>query len=508
LQQRNLGEKSPVNPRNAAAGSLRQLDPNVTASCPLRFFAYAWGECSEPFATTQWEALQSFKKWGFRVCDQIKLLSSLPELEEYFKEMEDKRNDLDFDIDGIVFKLNLIRYQEKLWQTSRSPNWAVAQKFPAARGITTLMNISISVGRTGALTPVAELKPVTILRVTISNATLHNQDEVTCKDFRIGDTVVVQRAGDVIPQVVSVVVEERPQNSIPFIFPSACPICGSSAVREPKEAVWKCTGGLTCPAQALERLKHFVSRDAFNIEGLGEKNIELFYEKGLLKSPTDIFRLEEILSPPSLWQQNTSDLIPLQEWDGWGELSANNLFKAIRARRKISLNRYIYALGIPQVGEVTAKLLAHNYVTHNNWRVSMENAARKDSEQYQHLVSIDGIGSVVADEIIFFFLEQHNLQVLNSLNKYLTIEDYLIPTMLTSAISGKTIVFTGELEKRSRKAAKIEAEKFGAKVASDVSARTDYVVVGTDPGSKLRKAQELGVVVLSESDWERLIYGE
>lgn len=504
LQQKNLGEKLPENPRNAAAGSLRQLDPSVTKSRPLRFFAYAWGEFSKPFAENQMEALRSLSGWGFKVCEDIRLLRSSDELNSYFEEMQERRSELDFEIDGIVYKLNNLKLQEKVGQTNRAPRWAAAQKFPPEKKETILQNIAISVGRSGALTPVAELLPVRLLGTTVSNATLHNQDEVACKDFRVGDSVIVQRAGDVIPQVVSVVIEKRPPDSIPFVFPSKCPVCGSNAVREPREAVWKCTGGLTCPAQAMERLKHFVSRDAFNIEGLGEKNIELFHSKGLLGSPVDIFRLEELLSPPSLWQQQ-SNFIPLQEWDGWGELSANNLFKAIRVKRKIPLDRFIYSLGIPKVGEVTAKLIADSYVSLSNWRDSMIKAIDKKSEYYQQLTTIDGIGTGVAEEMLNFFVEAHNLQVLDSLSEYLTVEDYFKLVNVSSAISGKVIVFTGELVRRSRKAAKIEAEKLGAKVASDVSAKTNYLVAGSDPGSKLRKAQVLGVPILSEDEWEHLI---
>ncbi|MFZ2949249.1 MAG: NAD-dependent DNA ligase LigA [Desulfuromonadaceae bacterium] len=508
LQQKELGEKPPENPRNAAAGSLRQLNPSITASRPLRFFAYAWGELSTPIAENQWDALQALRRWGFEVSEDIRLLHSLDELNSYFEEMQERRSELDFSIDGIVYKLNSLMLQEQVGQTNRAPRWAAAQKFPPEKRETILQNIAISVGRSGALTPVAELLPVRLLGTTVSNATLHNQDEVECKDFRIGDTVIVQRAGDVIPQVVSVVIEKRYPDSVSFVFPKDCPVCGSKAVREPREAVWKCTGGLTCPAQALERLKHFVSREAFNIEGLGEKNIELFYDKGLITSPVDIFRLEELLSPPTLWQQ-TSSVTPLQEWDGWGELSANNLFKAIQAKRKITLDRFIYSLGIPQVGEVTAKLLADNYLSYDNWYDSMERAVNRKSEQYQHLITIDGIGAVVADEILSFFAEAHNLQVLDSLKRYLSVEDYAKLVNVSSPISGKIVVFTGELEKRSRKAAKIEAEKLGAKVASSVSSKTDLVVVGEKAGKKkIDKIIELGIQVLSENEWERLINGE
>lgn len=504
LQQKERGEKPPENPRNAAAGSLRQLDPSITASRPLRFFAYGWGDVSTVFAGTQWDALQLLRGWGFAISDDIRLLNSLDELNSYFEEIQERRSELDFTIDGIVYKINDLSLQEQVGQTNRAPRWAVAQKFPPVKRETIIQNITISVGRSGALTPVAELLPVRLLGTTVSNSTLHNQDEVVCKDFRIGDTVIVQRAGDVIPQVASVVIEKRLANSEPFVFPSACPACGSKAIREPSESVWKCTGGLTCPAQSLERLKHFVSRDAFNIEGLGEKNIELFYNKSLLASPADIFRLEEILSPPLLWQNRPSEFKPLQEWEGWGELSANNLFKAIRTKRKITLDRFIYALGIPQVGEVTAKILADNYINIDTWQDSMIKATTKESEHYQHLTTIDGIGPIIADKIISFFTEPHNIQVLDSLKKYITVHDFTKSTATPSNISGKIVVFTGELEKRSRKAAKIEAEKLGAKVATDVSKRTDIVIVGASPGSKLRKAQELGIKVLSEEEWEQL----
>lgn len=508
LQQKEIGASLPQNPRNAAAGSLRQLDSSVTASRPLRFFAYAWGEVSTQFADNQWDALQVLRRWGFKVCEDIRLLKTLDEVDSYFIEMKERRETLDFDIDGIVYKLNSLSLQNRVGQIGRAPRWAAAQKFPPVKRETILQNIAISVGRTGALTPVAELLPVRLLGTTVSNATLHNMDEIECKDFRIGDTVIVQRAGDVIPQVVSVVIEKRQFDSLPYLFHSKCPACGSSAVRQSREAVWKCTGGLTCPSQALERLKHFVSRDAFNIEGLGEKNIELFYNKGLIRSPADIFQLEELLSPPSLFQSQASSFKPLQEWDGWGELSANNLFKAIRARSKISLERFIYALGIPQVGQVTAKLLADNYVSLKYWRDSMSRATNNISD-CNHLVAIDGIGPVVAKEILGFFSEEHNLQVLDLLEQYLTVEDYTKFVKLDSPISGKIVVFTGELEKRGRKEAKIEAEKLGAKVASSVSSKTDYVVMGTQAGpKKIEKIEKLGIKVLFENEWEKLINGE
>jgi len=506
-QQENAGENLPENPRNAAAGSLRQLDARVTASRPLRFYAYAWGELSRPFAETQWDALQMLRQWGFNVSEHIKLLRHEDEMYAYYDEMQDKRGELDFTIDGVVYKLNSLDLQKKVWQTNRAPRWASAKKFPPERKETILRKISISVGRTGALTPVAELEPVRVLGTTISNATLHNQDEIECKDFREGDTVVVQRAGDVIPQVVSVVLERRPIESKPFEFPSTCPACGSNAVREQKESVWKCAGGLTCPAQALERLKHFASRDAFNIEGLGEKNVELFYNKGFLHSPADIFRLEELLSPSSLWQQKAHDIIPLQDWDGWGELSTNNLFKAIRLRRNISLDRFIYSLGISSVGEATAKLLADNYTSYTNLFATLMQAKNKEDDAYKHLTAIDGVGVLTADELINFFAEEHNRDAVDDLKQYVNVMDYAKQVTISSPIAGKTVVFTGELESKSRKAAKIEAERLGAKVSSSVSSKTDYLIAGAKPGSSKSKAEELGVSVLSESEWNKIISG-
>jgi len=511
ISQKDTGEKLPENSRNAAAGALRQLDPQITAACPLRFYAYAWGEVTYPFANTQWEALHQLNNWGFQISDLIKLLKSQDEMLAYYDKIHELREEIDFRIDGVVFKLNSLLLQEKVGLTTRAPRWASAKKFPPERKETILKKIAISVGRTGALTPVAELEPVrfTDTGITISNATLHNQDEIECKDFREGDTVVVQRAGDVIPQVVSVVLEKRPLESKPFEFPSTCPACGSNAVREQKESVWKCTGGLTCPAQALERLKHFASRDAFNIEGLGEKNIELIYNKDFLHSPADIFRLEEKLSPPSLWQQKNHNMIPLQEWEGWGELSANNLFKAIRLRRNISLDRFIFALGISSVGEATAKLLADNYTTYTNLVDSLDQAQKDNkSDAYRHLTAIEGVGGLTADELINFFKEQHNRQAVDDLMQYVNVMDYVKQITVSSPIAGKTVVFTGELESKSRKAAKIEAERLGAKVSSNVSSKTDYLIAGEKPGSTKRKAEELGVKVLSEREWYQLISGE
>jgi DNA ligase (NAD+) len=507
-QQEEAGEKPPENPRNAAAGSLRQLDPKITASRPLKFFAYAWGEVSGQFANTQWEALQKLERWGFKVSDLIRLLSKEEEAVTYFEEIKGKRGELDFTIDGVVYKLNNLQLQEKVGQTNRAPRWAVAQKFPPETKETILKKISISVGRMGALTPVAELEPVRLLGATVSNASLHNQDEIECKDFREGDTVIVQRAGDVIPQVVSVVLEKRPLDSVPFKFPTECPVCGSKAVREANQAIWKCKGGLACSAQSLERLKHFVSRDAFNIEGLGEKNMELFFSKGLIKSPADIFRLEEKLSEASLFQQQDTEMTPLSEWEGWGKLSAANLFKAIRTRKSIPLDRFIMALGISLVGEATAKLLANNYTSVSNWKDSMMKAQEsKESEAYTHLVTIEGVGGLVAEEITDFFKAEHNREALDDLLRYVNVEDYVKSIRLTTPITGKTVVFTGELNGRTRKAAKIEAERLGAKVASDVSSKTDYVVAGTSAGSKLRKAEELGITILTENEWDSLIQG-
>ncbi len=387
-----------------------------------------------------------------------------------------------------MFKVNRIDWQERLGYVSREPRWAIALKFEAEKAQTRLRAIRIQVGRTGTLTPVAELQPVTVGGVVVSRATLHNEDEVRRKDVRAGDTVVVQRAGDVIPQVVSVVVEQRPDGSAPYVFPGRCPECGSLAIREAGEAARRCTGGLICPAQAVERLRHFVSRNAFDIEGLGAKHIEAFWRDGLIAGPADIFRLED-----------KAEQIRTRE--GWGGKSVDNLLAAIESRRTVALERFIYALGIRQVGHATARMLAKQYGSLGAWRAAMEAAIDADSEAYRELVNIDGIGPLVAGDIAAFFSEPHNKGVLDDLDGLLTVEDFAAVDAQGSVFAGKTVVFTGTLETLTRSEAKARAETLGAKVAGSVSKKTDYVIVGADAGSKARKAAELGVQTLTEAEW-------
>jgi DNA ligase (NAD+) len=413
----------------------------------------------------------------------------------YYQQIQAKRSRLGFSIDGVVYKLNRLDWQRRLGYISRAPRWAIAHKFPPERGQTQLRAVIIQVGRTGSLTPVAELEPINVGGVLISRATLHNQDEIERKDIRVGDTVIVQRAGDVIPQVVEVVLSERPKDSHPFVFPTYCPVCGSRAVREEDEAVTRCTGGLICPAQAVERMIHFASRNAFDIEGLGQKNVEAFYQEGLVQSPPDIFRMEERdgTKPPRL-----------EEREGWGQVSARKLFDAIRRSRTIPLDRFIYALGIHQVGQATARLLARHYDSLSHWKRSMKAAQNRRSEAYQDLLSISGIGPCVAEDILAFFAEKQNLEVLEDLSSLLTVTDFA-GTQTVSPIAGKTVVFTGTLESLARSEAKNQAEALGAKVAASVSKKTDYVIAGPGAGSKLREAQELGVKILSEQEWLRMI---
>ncbi len=490
-RQEDAGEKTFANPRNAAAGSLRQKDAAVTQARPLRFFAYAWGEVGGPVADTQWGFLGRLKDWGFPVDPLARLCAGVDDVLAHYGDVDRRRHGLPYDIDGMVYKINRLDWQERLGSVSRRPRWAIAHKFAAERARTVLKRIAVQVGRTGALTPVAELEPVTVGGVVVSRATLHNEDEIARKDIREGDTVIVQRAGDVIPQIVEVVADGRPPESRPFLFPDTCPECGSRALREEGGVVRRCTGGLVCPAQATERLKHFVSRDAFDLEGLGGRHIEAFRKDGLVTTPADIFRLEE-----------KGGAIAGRE--GWGERSAANLFAAIAAKRTIALERFIYALGIRQVGRATARLLAKQYASLMAWRAAMDAARDADSEAYGDLVNIDGIGPLVAGEIIAFFSEPHNRAVLDDLAGQLTVENFAAPAA-ASPISGKTVVLTGTLDSMTRGEAKARAEALGAKVAGSVSKKTDYVVVGADAGSKAKKAAEIGVTMLSEAEWLELI---
>ena len=491
-RQEAAGEKVFANPRNAAAGSLRQLDSAITAARPLKLFAYAWGELSEPVGETQWDFLAALGKWGFPVNPLARVCGSVEEILENYEKLSAARAGLDYDIDGIVYKVNRLDWQERLGMVSRAPRWAAAHKFPAEKAETVLNGITIQVGRTGTLTPVAELEPITVGGVVVSRATLHNEDEIGRKDIRIGDTVVIQRAGDVIPQVVEVVTARRPKESTAFEFPDVCPECGSHAVRPEGEAARRCTGGLVCPAQALERMKHFVSRDAFDIEGLGAKHIEAFMADGILGTPADIFRLG-----------GHRDGIAGRE--GWGDRSADNLIAAIGDRRAIDLDRLIYALGIPQVGSATARLLAKQYGALGNWRNAMAAAENRESEAYAELTDIDGIGPSVAEDILEFFGEAHNRAVLDDLGELLDVQNFEAPDTVGSPIAGKTVVFTGTLETVTRSEAKVRAESLGAKVAGSVSAKTDYVVAGPGAGSKAKKAADLGIATLTEDEWLKLI---
>lgn len=490
------GKPAFVNPRNSAAGSLRQLDPEITANRPLRFFGYAWGEVSEPLADTMVGWRERLMEMGFRLNEPARLCQGPEEMMAHYRHIADIRPELPFDIDGVVYKVNRLDYQARLGFVSRAPRWAIAHKFAAEQAQTTITEIRIQVGRTGALTPVAELEPVTVGGVVVSRATLHNQDEIARKDIREHDRVVVQRAGDVIPQVVSVVLEHRPKESEPFVFPETCPECGSDAIRGEGEAVRRCTGGLTCPAQIVERLRHFVSRDAFDIDGLGDKLIRQFWDEGWVKTPGDLFRLQE---------KNSHAETPLQEREGWGEKSVENLFAAIEARRSIPFDRFIYALGIRQVGQATARLLARNYASLEHLQEAMAQALDETSDAYQELTNIDQIGKAVAKDLIGFFAEDHNQAVLKDLASLLTIEPLAAPEQTDSPVAGKIVVFTGSLEQMSRHEAKARAEALGAKVSGSVSKKTDIVVVGADAGSKAKKAAELGLRVMDEAEWLNMI---
>ena len=489
------GEPAFANPRNAAAGSVRQLDPSITAGRPLRFFAYSWGELSERSAKTHWEMLRAFEGWGFAVNPLAKLCATVDEALAMHRLIAEQRASLAYDIDGVVYKVNRLDWQDRLGMVSRAPRWAIAHKFPAEQAVTLLKDIIIQVGRTGTLTPVAVLEPVTVGGVVVSRATLHNEDEIERRDVRVGDHVLIQRAGDVIPQILGVKLEKRPKGAKPYVFPEHCPVCGSLAIREPGEVARRCTGGLICPAQAVERLRHFVSRDAFDIEGMGARHVEEFYRDGLLRTPGDLFRLSQRREE-------------IETREGWGKQSVTKLLAAIENRRGIALDRFIYALGIRQIGQATAKLLARNYGSLATFRQAMTEAQDPESPAYHELDSISGIGESVAADLLGFFAEPHNIAVLDDLAKEVTVEDVAAPSGATvSPVAGKSVVFTGSLETMTRHEAKARAEALGAKVAESVSRKTDYVVVGADAGSKATKAAALGVKTLSEREWLALIEG-
>ncbi len=504
VAQTETGDKVFANPRNAAAGSLRQLDASITARRPLKFLAYAWGAISKMPADTQSGVIAAYERWGLPVNPLHRVCASAEDMLTFYRSMADKRAKLGYDIDGVVYKVDRLDFQERLGFVSRSPRWAIAHKFPAEQATTVLKDIEIQVGRTGALTPVAKLEPVTVGGVVVSNATLHNEDEIARKDVRTGDTVVVQRAGDVIPQIVSVVLDKRPKGARRFVFPQVCPACGSHAVREIDEktgkadAVRRCTGGLICPAQAKERLKHFVSRNAFDIEGLGGERIELFFDEERLRQPADIFTLQE---------RDPKHSEPLNTKKGFGAKSLENLYGAIEARRTIALDRFIYALGIRHIGETTARDLARAFGSAEEFMASVQAAVKggRDSDAYRDIDNIEGIGETVVDALVDFFGEPHNVKAVNDLLAEIMVEPYVRPSTVNSAVTGKTVVFTGTLEQVTRSEAKAQAERLGAKVAGSVSKKTDYVIAGADAGSKLTKARELGVEVLTEDEWLKLI---
>ena len=527
-----------ANPRNSAAGSLRQKDPSVTASRPLHFFAYSWGEIADKAAPTQSGMVEWLGKIGFEINPLAKVARSVDEMLAFHRDIETRRAKLNYDIDGVVYKLDRLDWQERLGFVSRSPRWAIAHKFAAERATTVLRGIEIQVGRTGALTPVAKLEPVTVGGVVVQNASLHNEDYIKGigndggpirggTDIRIGDTVTIQRAGDVIPQIVDVVLEKRPKNAKRYQFPEVCPACGSHAVREEGEAVRRCTGGLICPAQQVERLRHFVSRGAFDIEGFGDTYAELFFDKRLVRNPADIFTLRDRLGDvrAAVFEKREAQAREREEKTGkkrkktLSEAERNyndieNLFAAIVARRNISLDRVIYALGIRHIGETNARLLARHYGTMEALRDAVRAAVPpsgekgdKGNDAWQELNATEGVGSVVAEAVVEFFKEPRNVQALDALLKEIEITP-MEEVRCDTPVAGKTVVFTGALEKMTRDEAKAMAERLGAKVAGSVSKKTDYVVAGPGAGSKLADAKKHGVATLTEDEWFVLVGGK
>jgi DNA ligase (NAD+) len=497
------GEIVYANPRNSAAGSLRQIDSTVTAKRPLRFFAYAWGDLSEPLAETQSASVARLKSFGFQTNPLMRVCKTVEEMLEAYREIGAARRDLPYEIDGVVYKVNELALQQRLGFVSRTPRWGLAHKYAPEQATTILEAIDIQVGRTGALTPVARLKPVLVGGVTVTNATLHNEDEIIRKDVRVGDTVIIQRAGDVIPQIVGPVLDKRPKDAKPYKFPRKCPACGSNAVRDEDEsgeadAVRRCTGGLICPAQAVERLRHFVSRRALDIEGLGEKQIQEFFEIGLVKTPGDIFRLKYHAAA-------------ILDREGYGETSVRNLLAAIEARRKPALERFVFGLGIRHVGETIAQVLARHYGSWDALYMAATAAANREDPAWAELVSVERIGPTKAEALVDFFAEKHNREMLAALvYDAKKNPDGVEPVdaekpATESPVAGMTIVFTGTLEKMTRDEAKARASMLGAKVAGSVSKKTDLVVAGPGAGSKLKEAAALGVKVIDEDAWIAMI---
>ncbi len=494
--QEAAGKDAYKNPRNAAAGSLRQIDPSVTANRPLKFFAYTWGDISAPLSETQMGAVNAMASWGFDTNPLMKVHQSPAEMIAHYHEIEEMRANLGYDIDGVVYKVNDLSLQERLGFVSRAPRWAIAHKFPAEKAITIVKDIEIQVGRTGSLTPVAKLEPITVGGVVVSNATLHNEDEIERLGVKPGDTVEIQRAGDVIPQVLRVTKDGQQP---PFIYPVTCPVCSAPAMNDtdPKsgrvDVVKRCTNGLNCPAQAIESLIHFVSRRAYDIDGMGSKQIETFYEKGLVKEPADIFTLE-----------TRNKDIKLETWEGWGATSSENLFDAINARRSIAFDRFLYALGIRHIGQGNAGLLAKHYLNWDKFYNAIKSIDVIGGNEWAELMSIDGVGEGAASAIKSFFHSPDNQTIVDNLLTYVTVIDAEAPTS-DSPVAGKTVVFTGKLERFSRDEAKAKAQALGAKVSGSVSAKTDILIAGPGAGSKLKKASELGIKTLTEDEWLNFI---
>ena len=498
--QKEDGKPIYSNPRNSASGSLRQLDPRVTAERKLNFFAYTWGASSNYFNTTQWEARKKLEELGFILNEPSKLCRTSGELIKYYNEIIEIRSSLNFDIDGVVYKLNELELQKKVGVRTRSPRWAVAHKLPAEKGVTIIDNIDIQVGRTGSLTPVARLKPINVGGVLITNATLHNSHEIKKKDIRVGDSVIVQRAGDVIPQVLNVILSKRKKNSKKFIFPKNCPECGSDTFSEllsngEFEKTVRCSGGINCSSQTLEKLNHFVSINALNIEGLGEKQIKFFWEEGLIGDFKDIFLLEN---------NDSQNKFKLSEFSGWGKQSAINLYKSINKSRKIEMYRLIYALGIRHVGVQTAKLLSNYYKEMNFFLDEVSSATEEANQSYLDLISIDGVGPKIGDSVVKYFNNKQNFELVKELLNHLDIS-YRFIDITESFLNNKVFVLTGSLNNMSRSQAKIKLEKLGAKVSSSVSPKTDYLIAGNKSGSKLSKARQLNIKILSEEDFNILL---
>jgi len=493
-QREASGQSLFANPRNAAAGSLRQLDPSITAERNLRYFVYSLGYSSSEFTSNQFELLSRLKEIGFSVNDKYKMISNYDQIIDYYNYIEEIRSSLDYDIDGIVLKVNDFGLQRRLGYVQRDPRWAIAYKFKAEQAHTKILDIIIQVGRTGSLTPVAELEPVNVGGVLVSRASLHNFDEIMRKDIRIGDHVIVQRAGDVIPQILSVDLAKRSPDAKLFLQPTNCPVCGSIAKREEDEAILRCTGGLYCKAQVKERLIHFVSRGAFDIEGLGDKQVEFLLNNGFIQNAVDIFGLQE---------KDNSSFTKLKNYEGWGERSVDNLYSAINGSKTISLERFIYSLGIRYVGEKNAKLIARCYISANNFLKQLE-LVNNSTSDFATLLEIDGIGPTVVSSLYEFTAEKHNLEIISKLISILNISDCVVVGK-SSPITNKTIVFTGTLDNYSRDEIKAQAERLGAKVTSSVTSKTDFLIAGRDAGSKLAKAKELGIKILNESEWRELV---